>query len=640
MDLGLVWILWIRIRMERVPDRILITGYIGFGNAGDEAIAQVVTGHLRELVPGVEITMVSGNPAQTAEAYGVRAIGWRDPLAIAEAVRTTDLTILGGGGLFQDYWGFEPNAILTREHWGLSFYVAPALLAAVYAKPLMLYAVGAGPLLSEHGRKYTKVAGDIATRITVRDLVTKDLFESLGVSAHKIALTADPAFDLAPAPEAADLPEVREWKSHGPAIAVCLRNWRFGTDQTFCERQIAAALDDLLESEGGRLLFLPFHLDPGNDDDLAVAKRTIARLRHGQNAAVLTRPCSPSMLAGIVANAGLVLGMRLHSVIFSLAASVPFVALEYDPKIGAATALTGFEEFTIPLGGIESDMLAARMRQALHGRERFRELAGTRGNALRSRARENAVIAASLLHQGPAATDYGADARLLIGRLVMAQVAGSEGLIERLQVCCEELEQPVAQLRPFEMADGLVRKVKDLRIRKDETRRQLDEVQEHLASSRRELENAGAAQSRLERESLRTARQLEDAAATQQRLETENQRTARDLDLARARQQQADSQLAALVNAAQVLEARLAPLESKTLAGIAKRALQVVLDLFQILTPPPLRAAVRKHYLNWFYFRIYPEKRVRAAQAEDASPSRDRNPNPESDPKAPAGSIR
>jgi polysaccharide pyruvyl transferase WcaK-like protein len=86
--------------MERVQ-RILIAGYTGFGNAGDEAIAQVITGHLRERVPDVEITILSGDPPRTAEAYGVRALWWRDPMAIAGAVRHTDLVILGGGGLFQ-----------------------------------------------------------------------------------------------------------------------------------------------------------------------------------------------------------------------------------------------------------------------------------------------------------------------------------------------------------------------------------------------------------------------------------------------------------------------------------------------------------------------------------------------------------
>src|SRR5579864_8998828 len=101
--------------MERVSNRILIAGCIGFGNTGDEAIAQVVTGHLRELIPGAGITIVSGNPAHTAQAFGVSAVGWHDPRAMIEAVRNTDLTILGGGGLFQDYEGLDPDSVLTRE---------------------------------------------------------------------------------------------------------------------------------------------------------------------------------------------------------------------------------------------------------------------------------------------------------------------------------------------------------------------------------------------------------------------------------------------------------------------------------------------------------------------------------------------
>src|SRR6185369_5759379 len=261
-------------KMVRVPNRILIAGYTGFGNAGDEAIAHVITSHLRERIPDADITILSGNPPHTAQTYGVRALPWRDPLAIADAIRHTDLVILGGGGLFQDYWGFDPAAILTREQWGLSFYLTPALLAAIYAKPLMLYAIGIGPLLSEHGRTYTKVAGDIASRITVRDHASQELFVSLGVSPDKITVTADPAFDLQPASDLPDLPAVREWQSGGPAIAVCLRTWNFGSDSTFSDREVASALDDVLLDEGGRILFVPF-----DGDDLYVSRRVFKQMR-------------------------------------------------------------------------------------------------------------------------------------------------------------------------------------------------------------------------------------------------------------------------------------------------------------------------------------------------------------------------
>ncbi len=603
--------------------RILIVGCIGFGNTGDEGIVQVVTNEIRESVPEAEITIVSGNPSQTAEAYGVRAIHWQDPLAFTEAVRRTDLTILGGGGLFQDYDGFNLDAVLTREHWGLSFYIAPALLSAIYSKPLMLYAVGVGPLLSEHGRRYTKVAADIASRITVRDPFSKDLLASLGVPADRIAVTADPAFNLTPAADVDEIPEVGEWTSGRPAIAVCLRKWSIGSLQEFCEHQIAAALDDILENEGGRVLFVPFHLAPGTNDDLAVSNRVIALMRHGQNAAVLTRSSPPAEVAGILASADLVLGMRLHSVIFSLAANVPFVALEYDPKVSATTAFTGFEDFTIPLGAIEADLLAERMRQALRESERFRCLARRRANDLRSRAKENTAIAVDLLQNGSDVIDYGSDARTAIARLVGAQVAATENLLDRLQLLGEVVGQPVAGMPRFEMAEALIRKAREVQSRVRElesTASELAESRQEADRLRSELHNASQvqnalraaekAQKTLEWENLTLKRTLEtakhEADAARERLAGETRKTTQlsaDLQSVSSAKSGAEAQIAEL-------QRRMAWYESKSLGHITKRGLQVALDLLQVLTPGFLRSAVRKYYLDWFYFRIYPERRV------------------------------
>src|SRR5262249_35159005 len=265
----------------------------------------------------------------------------------------------------------------------------------VYGKPLMLYAVGAGPLLSEHGRTYTKVAGDIAARITVRDQISKDLFESLGVAPDKITITADPAFDVAAEPAPA-LPEVQEWKSAGPSIAVCLRTWNFGSDSTFSDREVARALDDVLVNEGGRILFVPF----AGGDDIYVARRVLKDMKQRDRAVVLEQPCSPNALAGIIGSADLVLGMRLHSVIFSIASHTPVVALEYDPKLAGLAALTGLQDYMLPFGGVEWDVLSRRLRQALHEKDRFRALSGPLATILRERARQTADLAAELLRRG------------------------------------------------------------------------------------------------------------------------------------------------------------------------------------------------------------------------------------------------
>jgi hypothetical protein len=374
-----------------------------------------------------------------------------------------------------------------------------------------------------------------------------------------------------------------------------------------------------LANEGGRVLFVPFHLVSGFHDDLVVANRVIALLRHRQNAAVLTRPCSPAMLAGILAKADLVLGMRLHSVIFSLASKVPFVALEYDPKIGGLTALTGLEQFTLPYGGIEADVLAGRMRQALSERESFQELAGTLGNDLGRRAKENAVIAAELLQQGSSMTDYGSDARSLIGGLVMTQVAGNECLVERLRASGEELDQPVAEIPPIEILDRLDGAIRDLRTELQAQTRETEGIRAQLEGSRHEVDGLGRELQDARHEVDGLGRELQDARlaadTAQMRLEIESYKASQlslDLQLAHTAKQRSDSQVTALTSSVQGLQKQVARLESKTPAGIAKRALQLALDALQLLTPAPLRAAVRKYYLNWFYFRIYPERRVGA----------------------------
>ena len=50
--------------------KYVISGYIGFDNFGDEAIAEVLTSHLKE--NGAEkITVISSNPEKTSKLYGV-----------------------------------------------------------------------------------------------------------------------------------------------------------------------------------------------------------------------------------------------------------------------------------------------------------------------------------------------------------------------------------------------------------------------------------------------------------------------------------------------------------------------------------------------------------------------------------------
>src|SRR2546426_4700601 len=100
--------------------KVLIAGYYGFGNAGDEAILTAMLSSMRALRPGLEFIVVSGNPEETAQKYDVSSVLYTDLQGILETARRSDLVILGGGGLFQDYWGANPATLLTRHSSGIS----------------------------------------------------------------------------------------------------------------------------------------------------------------------------------------------------------------------------------------------------------------------------------------------------------------------------------------------------------------------------------------------------------------------------------------------------------------------------------------------------------------------------------------
>ncbi len=518
--------------------RVLIAGYYGFRNLGDEAILMAVLGHLRALRPGLAFTVVSATPEATAAAHGVESVKWTDVAALAAAVHAADLVLVGGGGLFHDHAPFDPAALLTPAHTGIGFYTGPLVLAAAAGKPAMLYAVGVGPLFSETARDFTLAAAEIAAAISVRDPESGALLESLGVPAGRIEVCADPVFAFpatAPRPAAA------------PRIAVALRPWD-GAGAAW-EREVALGLDAFLRDGADELLFVPFQRLEGEDvDDAAVARRVRQQLAQPERATFWEGPPDPEAVRDLLAGCRLVVGMRLHAVILAHRAGVPAVALSYDPKVRAAMRLLGREPFALDLASLRGAELAAAMRSAL----------GQPGAGdsleLEDRARRSAALAVRLLEEGtpPAMT---AAVRRLLDRALTAQIEtghalGAEsrrlfGEFEFYHRRGQELEQQLASeagvRRHLEdslaevatLRDQAATRVAELEQEcarlEEEVRERIRTAEEERERTRRsaaELERAQRAEAErvrvrmgeVEAERLRLAEEVRESRAAQERL--------------------------------------------------------------------------------------------------------------------------
>lgn len=383
--------------------RVLIAGYYGYGNAGDEAILKVMLEQLRQAVPGLAVTVVSGNPYQTAPLYDAHAIYERDVRAIVAAARECDLIIVGGGGLFHDYWGVDEATLLSRLHWGLTYTGTFVALAGLLHKPLMLYAVGVGPLTTESGQQLTRIAFAQASVATVRDTESKALLATLG--AENVTVTADPVFLLESAPPdhaAKLLSDAGVTQKDGtPLVAVALRDWTIGLENHNWAHDVAQALDRFIASHNVRLLFVPFQ-STGEDaltDDYAAAKRVIGLMSHADAVTLLPAVLQPHEIQAIFEQCALVLAMRLHALILAANAHVPAVALSYDPKVRQTADQLNLAAYVLSLDALTSETLYDRLSLAYTHRIELREQLGVRTNSLRQAASENHRLAAALLTQ-------------------------------------------------------------------------------------------------------------------------------------------------------------------------------------------------------------------------------------------------
>ena len=381
----------------------LLAGYYGFGNTGDEAILAALLSGLSRREPSARLVVLSGDPEDTSRRHGVPAIAWRDVEALAAEVAQADLVILGGGGLFQDYWGFDPEALLTVRAGGISYYSGPAALAALSRRPLRLHALGFGPLSSAPAARFTRAVCRAASAISVRDAESRDLLASLGVEASAVSVTADAAFALsAPRLEPRDLLAASGVAPSGPVLAVALRPWSLGVEPEVWERATAAALDQFLERTGGAALFLPFERSPwSREDDTEVSLRVRKRMRRADRAAVLTEPRPPEEAAGLLAGCDAVLGMRLHALILACAAGVPVVGLAYDPKVTALLARIGCSDLGVAPAEADAGGLLDRLTRAFDGRVEIGARLKDAAARMRKLAEEDLDAAAEMLAHPP-----------------------------------------------------------------------------------------------------------------------------------------------------------------------------------------------------------------------------------------------
>lgn len=296
---------------------IAILGYYGYRNSGDDAILKSIIDRIRLKNDELSIAVFSNTPYETRTQYKVDSVHRFNLLEVPKVLSKTRLFIAGGGTLIQD-------GTSTRSLW---YYLYMLQLARKKGASTVLLANGLGPLTKNKNRKAASKILNNMDAITLRDSNAYDELLSLNVTKPITKIAADPALALENRDSTLGLNIL---KSEGiptdkKIIALCPRKWKKVKNAD----KILAFIADKIVTDFNAI---PVFIAMQHPNDVYFSKKVLRSMK--QKGYVLTRRYNVDETLSILSNTDMIVGMRLHSLIYAANLGVPMVGLAYEQKVG------------------------------------------------------------------------------------------------------------------------------------------------------------------------------------------------------------------------------------------------------------------------------------------------------------------
>lgn len=351
--------------------RVLISGYYGYRNAGDDAILHSIKQSLYKMSTPVEISVLSHHSLSSENAMGYRLINRFSILSVLGAIRHCDLLISGGGSLLQDKTS-------TRS---LMYYLFLIRLAKLFGKKVILFANGIGPINKPVNRKRVKKAVLRADIITLRERSSLGELISMGVEHPEIHVTADPVFLLDVPDSSSSQAALRDIGVSGerPVLGVSVRS--MDTNSRF-KRSIAELFDYASRDMGMDVLFIVMQ----SPDDVSISS-DIRKLMT-QPSFIMDDALSPEEIMGVTGKMSIVVSMRLHTIVFAAKEHVPVIGIDCDPKIAYYLDTLGMPTLGEP-SGLDSENAKETLADMFENLDKYSQSISEAANEMQVTAKDN-----------------------------------------------------------------------------------------------------------------------------------------------------------------------------------------------------------------------------------------------------------
>lgn len=361
---------------------IVISGYYGFDNSGDDAILKAIVDELKNADKNLDITVLSKDPSLTRKIYGVKSMDRFSFKEVRNALKYSDLLISGGGSLLQD---------ITSAR-SLLYYLAIMAYGKILGKKVMVYANGVGPINGKINRFLTKLILDRVDLITLRDKDSLDYIRDLKVKNKNVYLSADPVYTLESSDQniIMNIFEKEGLDFNKKYIGISLRDWKHSEN---LEENIILGVKHILENYSQDILFIPMHYP----EDLAISNR-IKEKFESDRVNVLEGKYQVEEIMGIIENMDILIAMRLHSLIYAAVNHIPMLGISYDPKVDGILKTLNIENI-VDVHNFTSEEFIKAIDKIVKDSDRVRERLKMREPYLKRRALENVKMALELLEK-------------------------------------------------------------------------------------------------------------------------------------------------------------------------------------------------------------------------------------------------
>ena len=316
--------------LKRVPCKradIVLCGYYGCGNTGDDALLRGAIARAGECYPKYSVCALTARGRGDNERFGIKCVKRKSLLPGLYTVSRAKIFVFGGGTLLQDH---------TSKR-SLIYYLFLLRYAQHHGVKCELWGNGIGPLRVRLLRLLTARALGGCAYIGVRDTRSGLCIHALtGGNCVRPVVESDLAVAIGASSDArvSFLLKRLGLGESRPFAVVALRGKNFIKMSREERRELSRLLNTLkkIKTSGIEILFV--ELCPREDSLLT------ERIR-GAFGGIVVRGLSPSDLIGVFSKAKIVCASRYHALIFAHLAGTPFIPFGTDPKLTAMKNSTG-----------------------------------------------------------------------------------------------------------------------------------------------------------------------------------------------------------------------------------------------------------------------------------------------------------